>query len=162
MMEKNSTSEIIAEGVKSRLTFEAKWTDKLAQFLTESLGTMWFLAANALFFFIWIVLNINIIPGFKSFDPFPFGFLTMIVSLVAIFLSVIVLISQNRQGKIADIRQQVDLEVNVRAENEVTKILTMLEEIQAKLGVGSSTDLELEEMKKTIDVNDLHSKIEQV
>lgn len=155
------SKQIIDDGMKSRLEFEERWSDKFAKLLTDSFGSMWFLGANAAYFFIWIIINVNLIPGVKPFDPFPFGFLTMIVSLVAIFLSVIVLISQNRQGQIADIRQQIDFEINVRAEHEITRILIMLDEITAKLGIEKTSDDELKEMEETIDIHEIHQTLEQ-
>ena len=64
-------------------------------------------------------MNTNIIPGLQSFDPFPFGLLTMIVSLLAIFLSLFVLISQNRQTEREKVRNDIEYEVNVKAELEI-------------------------------------------
>ena len=90
------------------------------------LGSMSFLFLNALFFAVWIGLNtlgLNKLGlGVKQFDPFPFGLLTMIVSLEAIFLSCFVLVSQNRQAQKDRVRADVEYEVNVRAEREVSAL----------------------------------------
>lgn len=82
------------------------------------------------------------------------------MSAAAIFLSISVLISQNRQRRLEKIREQVEFEVNVRAENEITKILEMLHEMQQKMGIRKP-DAELEEMKQKLDVNQLHDHIKK-
>ena len=81
------------------------------------------------------------------------------VSIFAIILSVSVLISQNRQGKLDKLRQQVEFEVNVRAETEITKILQMLHEMQKKMGIDSH-DSELEQMKENIDLQQIHRQMD--
>jgi uncharacterized membrane protein len=83
-------------------------------------GSMQFLIINALFFIIWI--GLNVIPGYTQFDSFPFGLLTMIVSLEAIFLSCFVLISQNRQSEKDHIRSDIEYEVNIKAELEIANL----------------------------------------
>ena len=82
----------------------------------------------------------------------------MIVSLEAIFLSVTVLITQNRQGKIADLRQKMDFEIDVRAENEITKILQLLAEMHAHAGLAKK-DKELAEMIKKTDLGRLEEDV---
>ncbi len=92
---------------------------------------MAFVYLHAVIFFVWIVANL--IQDKHGFDPFPFGLLTLIVSLEAIFLSTFVMLSQNRQGKQADLRSELDYEVNVKAELEVEEIKIQLDEIRAIL-----------------------------
>src|SRR3989338_10802230 len=77
------------EGFLFQREREKTWTDKTADFLTESFGTVPFFAFHIFFFFGWIILNAGLIPGIAAFDPFPYGLLTMVVSLEAIFLSII-------------------------------------------------------------------------
>src|SRR5262249_15767123 len=74
---------------------------------------------SAAWFFVWIVLNTHILPGVEAFDPFPFGLLTMVVSLEAIFLSLFVLISQNRQAERDKVRNDIEYEVNIKPEIEI-------------------------------------------
>lgn len=152
------TRHSLNEGLRSQIKFEKTWTDEIADFCTMVFGSVWFLLVNAFLFIGWIVLNIPEF-GFIPFDPFPFGLLTMAVSLEAIFLSIIVLISQNRQSKIADIRQRVNFEVDVRAEDEITKILKMVSEIQDHLGIKKK-DAELNRMEKRTDISDIQKKVE--
>ena len=84
----------------------------------------------------------------------------MSVSLEAIFLSIIVLISQNRQGRIADIRQQMDFEIDVRAEEEITKMLYVLDDIWQATGIAKR-DPELELMKLRLDLNQIQKQAEE-
>jgi uncharacterized membrane protein len=146
--------------MKSILEFNETWVDKVALFVTNSFGSIRFLGLCIVLFVIWITWNLNLLPVLKPFDPYPFQMLTMIVSIFAIILSVSVLISQNREGKRDAIRQQVEFEVNIRAENEITKMLTMLHEIQKKLGISNSVDNELEKMKAETDIKDIHQKLD--
>lgn len=151
--------EALVAGLRARIKLGRSLTDRIADFLTASFGTVAFLLLNAIFFFVWITINLGFF-GVQPFDPYPFGLLTMIVSLEAIFLAVIVLITQNRQSHLADIRQKMDFEIDVRSEEEVTKILTMLDEIRVHLGVRHKHDKDLERMKQVIDVSTLQKEIE--
>ena len=88
----------------------------MADQVTTFAGSLKFVYLHSVWFGIWILVNVGLVGvGFK-FDPFPFGLLTMIVSLEAIFLSTFVMVSQNRQAKRADLRSQLDFETNLRAE----------------------------------------------
>jgi uncharacterized membrane protein len=135
--------------------------EKFADFLTEQFGSIWFLAINVLWFLIWMVWNTNILPGVEAFDPFPFGLLTMVVSLEAIVLAIVVLISQNRAAKVADLREEIDLQIDVTAETEITKALKMLEILLQKHGVDTSTDKELAHLVKTISPDKIEKSLEK-
>src|SRR6185312_8650424 len=100
----------------------------------------------------WIVINEGWIPEFAPFDPFPFNLLTTAVSLEAIVLTVVVLISQNFQSRIADMRAELDFEINVRAEKEVTKLIAMVRQIQEQLGIDCTADTERAEMERETDI----------
>ena len=105
-------------------SFEAKelkkrpFIIKIADRLTSFFGSISFLILNLLFFVSWIIFN--------KFDQFPFPMLTMIVSLEAIFLTIIMLVSQQRQAHIATIREELDMQVNKYSEREITKVLNLL------------------------------------
>ena len=154
------TKEELVEHYHSHLEFNKTKIEAFADFLTQRFGTVWFLIINALFFLIWITWNSGVL-GFTPFDPAPFILLTMMVSLEAIFLAIIVLISQNRQSKIAEIRQKLDFEIDVRSEEEVTKMLVMLEELHRHLGLRHHKDSELEWMKRKIDLGALKRSAEE-
>jgi uncharacterized membrane protein len=160
MRKKRQPTPVSMEHIRARINVNRSFMDKVADYLTASFGTLSFLLINALFFVAWIVVNLGW-TSVPAFDAFPFGLLTMAVSLEAIFLAIIVLISQNRQSRVADIRQQVDLEINVRAEEETTRILNMLDEIHDHLGLAPQDDQELVEMKKNLDVRKLERFIEK-
>jgi uncharacterized membrane protein len=89
-------------------------------------GKMWFIGAHVLWFTIWIIYNLRS-TGKNAFDPFPFPLLTMIVSLESIFLSLFILMSQNRTGMQADQRNHLDLQINLLSEVENTKMIQMLQ-----------------------------------
>jgi CRP/FNR family transcriptional regulator, cyclic AMP receptor protein len=115
--------------------------ERLSDLLTNIAGDIRFVYFSAAWFFIWIVLNIGVIPGFEPFDGYPFGFLTMVVSLEAIFLSLFVLISQNRQAARDKVRNDIEYEVNVRAGQEIRVLMKQLEEFQ-QLTLENFADLD--------------------
>jgi uncharacterized membrane protein len=90
--------------------------DRASDAITAFAGSMRFVYLHSVWFVLWIGLNVGLIGGALVFDEFPFGLLTLIVSLEAIFLSTFVMISQNREAARADIRSELDFETNVRAE----------------------------------------------
>jgi uncharacterized membrane protein len=90
--------------------------DRVADEITAFAGSLNFVYLHTVWFGIWVLLNIGILGAALEFDKFPFGLLTMIVSLEAIFLSTFVMVSQNRQAARADIRSQLDFETNIRSE----------------------------------------------
>ena len=94
---------------------------RVADWISEFSGSMAFLLINAVWFASWIAIN-TLPLGIRPFDPYPFGFLTMIVSLEAIFLSCFVLISQKRQSEKDRVRSDIEYEVNVKAELEVAHL----------------------------------------
>lgn len=90
--------------------------DRVADEITAFAGSLNFVYLHTVWFGIWVLLNVGILGAALEFDKFPFGLLTMIVSLEAIFLSTFVMVSQNRQAARADIRSQLDFETNIRSE----------------------------------------------
>jgi uncharacterized membrane protein len=104
----------------------------IADWIAWFSGSMQFLIINGLWFVIWIAVNtMNL--GVEQFDPFPFGLLTMIVSLEAIFLSCFVLISQNRQAAKDKIRADIEYDVNVKAELEVAHLHEKVDHIHEQM-----------------------------
>lgn len=90
--------------------------DRLADGITTFAGSMRFVYLHSAWFVVWILFNVGLFGATVKFDKFPFGLLTMIVSLEAIFLSTFVMVSQNRQSQRDGIRAQLDFETNIRAE----------------------------------------------
>lgn len=143
-----------------KLEINAAPLDRFAIWITDTLGTLWFLYAVLFMLLVYILWNTGVIPGAKTFDRYPFDGLDNALSIFAVILSIAVLISQNRQRRLEKIREQVEFKINVQAELEVTKMLEMLHEIQQKLGINKH-DPELEKMKETIDLNELHKQVDE-
>lgn len=126
--------------------------------LTEICGSTAFLIFHIIFFASWIILNLEVIPGTVAFDPFPYGLLTMIVSLEAIFLAIFILVSQNRSSLVSTLREEVHLRVNLIAEEEITKALEVLAEIRKEVGI-KKPDPELDEMLRRTDTGYIERSI---
>jgi uncharacterized membrane protein len=148
-------------------SFEAKemrkrpFIIKMADRLTSFFGSVWFLTFNLGLFLFWIIANLGYINGIKIFDPFPFFFLTTGVSLEAIMLTIVVLVSQQRQSQVGKIREELDMQVNQIAEKEITKALIILKKIAEKQGIKLDDDKELDEMIKGIEVGYIERKLEE-
>lgn len=132
---------------------------QIADDLTAICGSTPFLFFHIVLFFGWVLINSNILPGAIPFDPFPFGLLTMVVSLEAIFLSIFILVSQNRSAYVNSVREEVHLRVNLIAEEEITKVLEVLADMRKKMGIKEQ-DEELEEMLRRIDTNYIEHSIQ--
>jgi uncharacterized membrane protein len=104
----------------------ARTQDRVADGITSFAGSLKFVYLHTVWFGIWILLNVGLAGLAVTFDKFPFGLLTMIVSLEAIFLSTFVMVSQNRQAARADVRSQLDIENNLRSEVWAVHIGTQL------------------------------------
>jgi uncharacterized membrane protein len=122
---------------------------------------MFFVWLHVVWFALWIIFNI---PwwSIQPLDPFPFTFLTMIVSLEAIFLSAFILISENRQGRLADRRARVNLGIDMISEREITKLLELVVDIHSYLGIHGAKDDESDGMKKTTDIEQLTQAAQKV
>jgi uncharacterized membrane protein len=124
-------SRNVNEEVEERLTVVQRVADWLAWFS----GSIAFLVIHAVWFGAWILLNVGLIhiPGLSGFDPFPFGLLTMIVSLEAIFLATFVLISQNRQVEKDKVRGDIEYDINIKAEMEVGELHQKIDHVHAEM-----------------------------
>lgn len=127
--------------------------------LTAICGSSPFLILHLIWFIGWIVINTGALPQIiQPFDPFPFGLLTMVVSLEAIFLAIFILVSQNRSSYIGTLRDEFHLRVNLIAEEEITKVLKMLTEIRQEMGIKKE-DPELKDMLERIDTHYIERSI---
>jgi len=134
--------------------------DQMADTITRICGSMRFVAFHFFWYAAWIVANISL-PAAEKWDPFPFALLTLVVSLEAIFLSVFILISQNRQGALDERRAQLDLQVNLLSEQENTKMLELLARIAEKVGVDLSDDPEVQALEEATRPQKLLQQIDQ-
>jgi uncharacterized membrane protein len=135
--------------------------DRVADAITSFAGRMAFLYVHVLWFGTWIALNTGRF-GMRPFDPFPYGLLTMTVSLEAIFLATLVLISQNRLGAESERRADLSLQIGLLAEYELTRALQMLDAIQDKLGIENDEDTELADLEMETKPEDVLAEIERV
>ena len=121
------------------------------------------LVLHLIWFGTWVVVNCGMIQGIRPFDPFPFPFLTMTVSLEAIFLALFVLASQNRLTRQADKRSHLDLQIDLLAEQEMTAVLQLLQDIAQHLEVRTTvTPEQLRDLMKKTDLSRLTSRLDEL
>lgn len=134
--------------------------ERLGDRIVPLLGNWSFALLHVLWFTSWICVNRGLVPGVPIFDPYPFNFLTMAVSLEAIFITIAVLNTQNRMARQSDRRAQLDLQINLLAEQESTATLELLQRIAERLGVplGDPAPAELAEQTN---VEDLVEKLDE-
>lgn len=112
----------VSRNVNEEMEVHSTPLQRIADWIAWFSGSMPFLMINGGWFIIWIVLNTLVLGSLSAFDPYPFGLLTMIVSLEAIFLSCFVLVSQNRQAEKDRVRSDIEYEVNIKAELEIAHL----------------------------------------
>ena len=133
--------------------------DRLSDAVTRVTGSGTFAAANCAIFVVWAVWN-SLAAADVRFDPFPFNFLTFVVSLEAIFLAIFVLMSQNRMTRAADKRAHLDLQVDLLAEQELTTMLQMLHALCTKLQVDVAVPED--QVRALLSETDVHKLAEAV
>jgi len=112
--------------------------DRVAVSITAFCGSLAFVWVHVIWFVVWIVANTILLT--TPIDPYPFSLLTLVVSLEAIFLSTFIMISGNRQGRVNERRNHLDLQINLLAEQENTRMLLLLEDIARKLQINPDGD----------------------
>jgi uncharacterized membrane protein len=135
--------------------------ERLADLITDFSGRMFFVYFHIVWFGAWLVINMGY-TRIPPFDPYPFGLLTMIVSLEAIFLATFVLISQNRLSAEADRRADLDLQMDLLTEYEMTRVINMLDAIQDKMGIENDSDEELLDLEKNVHPEDVLEEIDRI
>ena len=128
---------------------EASAEERVAEAITRFTGSMRFVYLHLALYGFWIVANLGWVPGVPAWDP-SFVVLAMVASVEAIFLSTFVLISQNRMAAAADKRADLDLQVSLLAEHEVTRLATLVAGIADRLGVRTEADAELGEITRDV------------
>jgi uncharacterized membrane protein len=134
--------------------------DRLAAAITNFCGSMAFVWVHVAWFTVWIVWNT--VASAKPLDPYPFSFLTLVVSLEAIFLSTFIMISENRQGRLDERRTHLDLQINLLSEQENTKMLQLLTSIAKKLDVPDGSDPGIAVLEQATRPGALLEQIDQV
>ncbi len=135
--------------------------ERVSDAITRVTGSMTFVILHILAFALWVLVNLNWVPGVRAFDPFPFGVLTLIVSTEGVFLAIFILISQNRMTRQADQRSHLNLQINLLAERETTKMLQMLQAIYNHLGLGQVQDEETRELVEELQLERLAREIRE-
>jgi uncharacterized membrane protein len=133
-------------------------SDFVAEAIANFCGSMTFVWVHVVWFGAWVLINIT--PGIPHLDPFPFTFLTLVVSLEAIFLSTFILISQNHDTRISERRNHLDLQINLLSEQENTKMIAILQAIAAKVGAQLSQDPHLQALSEETEPERLVQQIE--
>jgi len=145
---KRSISEIIEHERVMRESCAG--TERIIRRFTRFCGSVRFIIVHAAWFGIWITLN-TVPPARLHWDPAPFTFLTFLVSLEAIFLSTFILVTENREAAVAERRMHLDLQINLLAERESTRILVLLSGIAEHLGVQVKEDAESKALAEKTD-----------
>jgi uncharacterized membrane protein len=137
--------------------------EQLSDWITATAASGPVLAVHVVWFTVWIAANCGLLPGVAPFDPFPFPFLTMMVSLEAIFLALFVLASQNSLARLSDKRAHLDLQIDLLAEREMTAVLQLLQDIAMHLKVkGTVTPEQLRDLVKKTDIHTLAERVEDI
>ena len=144
--------------IKAQHAAERTLLETFVDGLNELASSTPFLLAHIIWFLVWIPWNLGWLP-WRPFDPFPFGLLTMIVSLEAIFLTIFVLMAQKRESAIAELREELMLQVNLRVEEEVTKTLQLVSGLYTRLGHVMAEDEELGDMLRPLDINTIEKEL---
>ena len=128
---------------------DARIQDKLAGAVTRFTGSMTFVYVHLAILILWVGVNTGLAPAAPKFDP-TFVILATAASVEAIFLSTFVLISQNRAARAADRRADLDLQINLLTEHEVTRLISLVSAIAEKLDIDESKDPALGELKRDV------------
>jgi uncharacterized membrane protein len=134
--------------------------EKAAETITKCAGSIQSVWIHAVWFSAWIAAN-RLLPENSRWDPYPFTFLTLVVSLEAIFLSIFILITANRDAVVAERRMHLDLQINLLSEHENTRMLILLELIAEKLGVEPHKDAKMKALTHEINPTELLQTIDQ-
>jgi uncharacterized membrane protein len=160
----NSALRRNIDALRRRRTSEeqrAALDQKLARAVTRFAGSMRFVTVHAILYGGWIVANLGWMPGVPPWDP-SFVVLAMIASVEAIFLSTFILITQNRMAAAADQRAELDLQVSLLAEAEITKLVELVAMIAERMDLPTSEQHEIDEMKQRVAPEAVLDAIEEI
>jgi uncharacterized membrane protein len=138
----------------------ASWEERVADMLTRFSGSMRFVYIHLVIYGAWIIANLGWMPGIPIWDP-SFAVLAMVASVEAIFLSTFVLMSQNRMAAAADKRADLDLQISLLAEHEITRLAKILAAISQKLAVSIEDEREFKELERDVAPEAVLDRIEE-
>jgi uncharacterized membrane protein len=144
--------------IKAQHSAQRTFLGRIADRLNDFASSTPFLLLHVLWFSVWIGWNTGNL-GLDPFDPYPFGFLTLVVSLEAIFLSIFVLMAQKREAAIAELREEMSLQVLLRLEQEMTKTLQLVAGLYTRMGHKMGEDPELQEMLQPLDIKGMEQEL---
>jgi len=165
--ENQALSEVMQRNIRALIAARQEHETKdargqrFAQAVSRWAGSLWSVYAHAALFGGWALFNSGAITGIESVDPFPFVGLAMWASVEAIFLSIFVLISQNRSAEVAEARADLDVQINLLAEHEITHLVRQIDAIAAKLQVQID-EPQVEQLKKDVDLTEVLQQIKAV
>ena len=145
---------------RSREEATASVEERIAAAITRFSVTMKFVYVHLVVYGFWILANLGLVPGLPIFDP-SFVILAMVASVEAIFLSTFILITQNRMSAAAEKRAELDLQISLLAEHEVTKLAALVSAIADRLGIRAEVDAEVEELKEDVAPEAVLDEIEE-
>jgi uncharacterized membrane protein len=145
---------------RGREEAEATGQERIADAITRFTGSLLFVYLHLAFFGFWILANLGWVPGVPKWDE-SFVVLAMMASVEAIFLSTFVLISQNRMSAASDKRADLDLQISLLAEHEITKLAALISAIADRVGVEVKGDDELDEVKQDVSPEAVLDEIEE-
>jgi uncharacterized membrane protein len=125
------------------------WQERLAANIAEFAGSMMFVWLHLVAYAGWVLVNLGVVPGLAPFDP-TFVVLAMIASVEAIFLSTFILITQNRMQAQADRRADLNLQISLLSEHEITRLIKMVAEIGDRMNISAARASELSELKNDV------------
>jgi uncharacterized membrane protein len=137
-------------------SFQEHFVDRI----TRLVGSIAMLYCNLAAIALWIGVNSGFVLGVKPFDPYPFALLGAFASIEAIFLATFVLISQNRAALLSEKRADLDVQINLLSEHEITRLIQMVDAISVKLGIDARQSDNIEELKKDVAPETLLETIE--
>lgn len=159
--EEITKTQAVYRSFRARAQAQRRSIEIIADNITAFFGNISFAILHIIWFIVWILINLELVPGLEPFDPYPFGLLTMIVSLEAIFLSVFVLLSQNREAQISDLREEIDFQINQHAEQEITQLIKMTNEIHQHLGLSKQPNPAVKKMMQALDTEQIEAEIKK-
>jgi len=170
IVEEGDTPEAAVRNIEQILRLEQEaadersLTDRLADLVAGTVGSLGFVIAHCALTAGWVVLNTALVPGVPTFDPYPFGLLGSVLSLEGVILGAFVLMKQNRMSHRADERSHLDLQISLLAEQEITKMIQMLERMSRSQGIADQVmDKDAKEMASMTAVgaiaHHLHDKL---
>lgn len=168
ILEKVQTStDAVQENIETILKLEKEAVQNLstvehiADKVTAFASSSPFIILHILWFGGWILINGKVTSWITPFDPFPFSFLTLVVTLEVIFLTLLVLMSQNRMTKEAHKRAKLDLQINMLAEQETTMILRMVQKITKHLGLEEEKGNSIKNLSEETNINNMAKTIDE-